>query len=304
MEKETIEKIELEVRRVLGKEVKAHREHVEEQSQRIFREFKWILGICGLILFGGFFFLFQKTYFDLEKIIKSNAETVANEYLSSTAGNNIMTQALQKFADKWTESETFAKTIDEVVEPRVRNLGKAAVDEFSLSEIVEAKVDNLLDAEEIKRKIVEKANNAVATLTGKKLNQTVELKLREIKDAYSKAQLIPRGTIIAWYSSEDVPFGWAVCDGRQGTPDLRNRFLIGAENKSALGTRSGSESHDHNFSVDTTSGSPLHTSHGPDKPNQEEFGSVIHTHRVAYRGQTKVANNVPPNVAVLFIMKL
>lgn len=25
-----------------------------------------------------------------------------------------------------------------------------------------------------------------------------------------------------------VPYGWAICDGTQGTPDLRNRFIIGS----------------------------------------------------------------------------
>lgn len=36
--------------------------------------------------------------------------------------------------------------------------------------------------------------------------------------------LLPRGVIVAW-NSEAAPTGWALCDGQNGTPDLRGRFI-------------------------------------------------------------------------------
>jgi hypothetical protein len=39
--------------------------------------------------------------------------------------------------------------------------------------------------------------------------------------------LMPAGSIVVWYGSA-VPGGWALCDGTNGTPDLRNRFIYGA----------------------------------------------------------------------------
>lgn len=40
--------------------------------------------------------------------------------------------------------------------------------------------------------------------------------------------LVPRGAILMWSGGiAAVPSGWALCDGRNGTPDLRNRFVIG-----------------------------------------------------------------------------
>jgi hypothetical protein len=37
------------------------------------------------------------------------------------------------------------------------------------------------------------------------------------------------GSIIMWHGkAEDIPAGWLVCDGSNGTPDLRGRFILGS----------------------------------------------------------------------------
>ena len=39
---------------------------------------------------------------------------------------------------------------------------------------------------------------------------------------------IPSGVIVMWSGSIDsIPEGWALCDGNNGTPDLRDRFILG-----------------------------------------------------------------------------
>ena len=49
-----------------------------------------------------------------------------------------------------------------------------------------------------------------------------------------------RGMIMAWYGDLAAPpVGWAVCDGTQGTPDLRNRFIVGAGSTYAVGATGG-----------------------------------------------------------------
>jgi hypothetical protein len=41
--------------------------------------------------------------------------------------------------------------------------------------------------------------------------------------------IIPIGVIVMWTGTiASVPSGWALCDGTNGTPDLRNKFIIGA----------------------------------------------------------------------------
>lgn len=46
--------------------------------------------------------------------------------------------------------------------------------------------------------------------------------------------LLPRGVIVAW-NGEAAPAGWAICNGENGTPDLRGRF-IRMKNDDATGT--------------------------------------------------------------------
>ena len=41
--------------------------------------------------------------------------------------------------------------------------------------------------------------------------------------------MLPSGIICMWSGAQnDIPAGWALCDGTNGTPDLRNKFIIGA----------------------------------------------------------------------------
>jgi len=41
--------------------------------------------------------------------------------------------------------------------------------------------------------------------------------------------IIPTGVIVMWSGSiASIPSGWLICDGTNGTPDLRNRFIVGA----------------------------------------------------------------------------
>ena len=54
---------------------------------------------------------------------------------------------------------------------------------------------------------------------------------------------IPKGTIAMWSGSIDsIPIGWQLCDGTNGTPDLRDRFIVGAGNYYAIGNTGGQDS--------------------------------------------------------------
>ena len=52
---------------------------------------------------------------------------------------------------------------------------------------------------------------------------------------------LPVGSIIMWNgSSSNIPSGWHICNGENDTPDLRDRFVIGAGNSFFQRSTSGS----------------------------------------------------------------
>ncbi|MDD5431112.1 MAG: hypothetical protein PHP03_02720 [Candidatus Pacebacteria bacterium] len=76
--------------------------------------------------------------------------------------------------------------------------------------------------------------------------------LNKIKEG--GADLVPDGIIAIWSGTiASIPAGWALCDGNNGTPDMRNRFVYGAESTITTGnasliTASEMPSHNHTYS--------------------------------------------------------
>ena len=47
----------------------------------------------------------------------------------------------------------------------------------------------------------------------------------------SGAGMVPSGCILIWSgNSGNIPSGWTLCNGSNGTPDLRGRFVVGFDN--------------------------------------------------------------------------
>ena len=86
-----------------------------------------------------------------------------------------------------------------------------------------------------------------------------------------QTSLVPAGVILLWSGSiASIPSGWNLCDGTNGTPDLRNRFVVAAGDTYAVGATGGADSvtldasqmpaHTHTFSGSTnTTGAHTHT---------------------------------------------
>ena len=85
--------------------------------------------------------------------------------------------------------------------------------------------------------------------------QTLDNLYPILQNAPASAPSIPSGGIILWSGSTgSVPSGWYLCDGTNGTPDLRNSFIVGAGNTYAVGATGGTAdaivvSHTHTATV-------------------------------------------------------
>ncbi len=141
------------------------------------------------------------------------------------------------------------------------------------------------------REIVNAIEKAGLTPTNDALDQ-LALAIETI--AKNKAEIYgtPKGGIIMWSgSTAETPKGWALCNGENDTPDLINRFIVGAGGKYAVGATGGGEtkttnsngSHNHSVNINTNAAGGHHhsfsrtTSSGGGHSHSMEFWSQHHT---------------------------
>lgn len=79
-------------------------------------------------------------------------------------------------------------------------------------------------------------------ITGTNLNLTGVITCTSIDTGAGTGGSIPSGGIIMWSGSiASIPAGWVICDGTNSTPDLRNRFVVGAGDVYAVAGTGGSD---------------------------------------------------------------
>jgi hypothetical protein len=81
------------------------------------------------------------------------------------------------------------------------------------------------------------------TLTGSPLAPTASVATSNTQIATTAfvRSIIPTGVILMWSGSiASIPSGWLLCDGTNSTPDLRNRFIVGAGSTYAVAATGGS----------------------------------------------------------------
>lgn len=83
------------------------------------------------------------------------------------------------------------------------------------------------------------------------------------------------GMIVLWDSADPVPPNYAICDGTNGTPDLRDRFPVGAGGLYALGATGGAAAID---LADHTHTSAEHSHDIPDHAHTSAEHEHVHHH--------------------------
>jgi hypothetical protein len=137
---------------------------------------------------------------------------------------------------------------------------------------------------------------------------------------------IPSGGIILWSGSiASIPAGWYLCNGSNSTPDLRDRFIVGAGSTYAVAATGGNAnaivvSHTHTATSSVTD--PGHTHPLPQGDNSFANGSGNTLWGNSYTSATQTATtgisvsttvnsagssgtnaNLPPYYALAYIMK-
>jgi hypothetical protein len=148
-----------------------------------------------------------------------------------------------------------------------------------------------------------------------------------IGTAPTPATPTPSGGIILWSGSiGSIPSGWVLCNGSNGTPDLRNRFVVGAGSTYAVDASGGSAdaivvSHTHTATSVVTDPGHFHTQRGSQEyfggntlgsanSNTSPFGTtstettgITVATTNASAGTSGTNANLPPYYALCYIMK-
>jgi len=128
---------------------------------------------------------------------------------------------------------------------------------------------------------------------------------------------LPTGAILLWSGSiGSIPSGYVLCDGTNATPDLRDRFIIGAGSTYAVGATGGSAdaivvSHTHSITdpghVHTQGAvrsDNMNVSGGPfDRMSQSSTASAVTGISINTAGVSGTGANIPPYYALAYIMK-
>lgn len=137
--------------------------------------------------------------------------------------------------------------------------------------------------------------------------------------------IIPAGVILMWSGSvASIPTGWLLCNGSNGTPNLQDRFIVGAGSTYAVNATGGSAdaivvAHTHTGTTSTV-GDHVHTANaglsdfdaGPFGGGRAQIvqtlttnpaGAHNHIFTTNSTGSSGTNANLPPYFALCFIMK-
>ena len=164
------------------------------------------------------------------------------------------------------------------------------------------------------------------TIDGKELSPRE--KITYIPKSIYACNGVPTGAILIWSgSASDFPDGFVLCDGTNGTPDLRDRFILGAGKSYSVGATGGEKEHtltideipSHNHGVQDcyfiessgASGQQFVSGYldlssryfgcsGSDSDNNRLY---YYSHNTENSGKGNEHNNMPPYYSLCYIMR-
>ena len=166
------------------------------------------------------------------------------------------------------------------------------------------------------------------------LIQTLDNIYPILQNAPASAPAVPTGGIILWSGSTgSIPATWYLCDGTNGTPDLRNSFIVGAGSTYAVNATGGTADaivvshthaatstsavtdpgHIHSVKCDNDMGGQANSGPRPNAANTITNTNFINSAFTGITVATTTTNasagvsgtnaNLPPYYALAYIMK-
>lgn len=134
---------------------------------------------------------------------------------------------------------------------------------------------------------------------------------------------IPLGGIIMWSGAVNaIPAGWALCNGANQTPNLQDRFIVGAGSGYPVGALGGAPSvtlnitqmpnHNHGGATGGSSTDAYRPQKWPAYGKGgwtggswgNDISGAVHSHTITAQGGNQPHENRPPYYALAFIMRV
>lgn len=160
--------------------------------------------------------------------------------------------------------------------------------------------------------------SAFATVIGKTTSDVVT-------EEFTTVLLIDQGLIVAYYgASNTIPATWFLCNGTNGTPNLTDKFIVGAGSTYAVNATGGTTdrtmlAHTHTGTFNTTGahthsvsvGSSMNFGSAFERPQSSpnnayqlgDGGQHQHSWSVNSSGSAVADTNLPPYYGLFYIMK-
>jgi microcystin-dependent protein len=161
-------------------------------------------------------------------------------------------------------------------------------------------------------------SQAKVVVAGKEcMNISSSGEVKNVQDGVER-YMVPKGFIGMWSGEiRDIPSGWALCDGKNGTPNLSGRFIVasgettdvrGEKRSFAVGSSSGEFQHQLTIAEMPSHTHKLTTQGGGSGGIGEAYDSGRYQFPreplTTSTGGDQPHNNLPPYYALAFIMKL